>query len=89
MGWNYRIVRTINSDTSRPGYDYWAIHEVYYLDNGEPESITQEACGVVGGSEQELREEFVRYEKALRHPILVFDDAKNEFVDNTRPQEGE
>jgi hypothetical protein len=70
MFWNYRIIKRIHDD----GTELFAIHEVYYNDDGKPELVTEDPCEPQGETLAELKEDFEWYQKALEHPVLNYDD---------------
>jgi hypothetical protein len=43
MHWNHRVIRS-----RRNGEEWYAIHEVYYDDDGKPETYTAEPDGIEG-----------------------------------------
>ena len=69
MTWNYRVIRHRKSGED----DFLEIHEVYYNEDGEPTSVTQE--GVSAGDEtiEGLRETLDLMKQALDEPILDFE----------------
>jgi hypothetical protein len=48
MSWNYRVIH-VPDETKESGYVY-AIHEVYYPENGEPHSRAENPATTVGDS---------------------------------------
>jgi hypothetical protein len=45
MSWNYRIIKTDGEFKSMP-WKYWAIHEVYYDEAGNPTHCTKDPMTV-------------------------------------------
>ncbi len=72
-GWNYRIVRTHGEFHSMPWvpWKYLAIHEVYYDEDGKPDSCTKDAV-TVGCDEgpETIKEILTDMLKAVDKPIL-------------------
>lgn len=69
MTWNYRIIR--HNDKA----DIWyAIHEVYYNDVGEPKFVTQEPDFPFGKNVSELKKDFKYFLESFEKPILNFED---------------
>lgn len=65
MSWNYRVVKHTYED----GYEWYAIHEVYYAD-GKPSTRTVDKVAPCGATLEELKEDFANYAKALEAPVL-------------------
>lgn len=66
LGWNYRVIRKqVEID-----YYQYEIHEVYYDDNGEPESWTEESMKPFGESFLELQNDLNYMMKATQKLIL-------------------
>jgi hypothetical protein len=68
--WNYRIVhkKPLN------GEDLFAIHEVFYSEDGEIENYTARPTYPIGETLEELTEEMEFYLKALQSPVLEQED---------------
>lgn len=64
MTWNHRVMRYADGSLG--------IHEVFYNDDGNPVSWTEEAIGVAGDNLEELREELTHMLRALDKPILDY-----------------
>lgn len=63
--WNYRVMKSYVS-----GETYYAIHEVYYDDAGEPHSWTEDAIDPVGDTLDELRNELLHMLVALERDVF-------------------
>lgn len=71
MSWNYRILRHTDPDSTR----VFAIHEVYYDAQGEPERWTERAAAPQGESYKELTLDLAQYQQAFqRHVLAVHGD---------------
>ncbi len=72
--WNYRVVRKrhVSPDTDRVSYTY-AIHEVYYDNNGHAGAVTQDPVQPFGENVEELRHSWIMMAEAFGLPILDFD----------------
>ena len=69
MSWNYRLVkRTHNDEVS------YGIHEVYYDDQGNPESITKNPVAVAEESKGDIMTTLRHMERALTMPTLNYED---------------
>lgn len=71
MSWNYRIVRSVHDGT-----EYFAIHEVYYDEDGKPWAATENASHPAGETLNEMRRDFGHYQRALSAPVLEMEDFK-------------
>ncbi len=73
--WNYRL---IHRKCTMPGVigheDYYAIHEVFYDDKGEPNGVTENEVAIHGSSLTEAIECKMKMAAALRIPVLEWDD---------------
>lgn len=65
--WNYRVIRKHHTETDSVTYH---VHEVYYRDDGNIESWTQESVAPMGETAAELREDIRYFLRAFRSPIL-------------------
>lgn len=72
MSWNYRIVS--QPDPSVEGGLYFAIHEVFYDDEGRAWGVTQEPVPVDGESVEELIETRIQMFEAQKRPVLTMAD---------------
>ena len=64
--WNYRIIENA-------GY---AVHEVYYDDEGNPTSWTANSVGIIGDTFDEICRDLKLYAKAFEKPVLTLVDGK-------------
>ena len=69
--WNHRVIRHQNGDVA-----YYQIHEVYYDEQAQPESVTQSGVAPGGETMEALREELERMTACLSLPVLDFDSFK-------------
>jgi len=76
MSWNYRIVKQTFPPSGPDGeiHEDYAIHEVYYDDDGNPESLSAEPAKAVGNDLNDLRNEFENMSAALSQPVLNYED---------------
>ncbi len=69
MSWNHRILRrTFEGET------FYAVHEVYYDENGNPNGCTDESVSPKGETMDELRSDILSFHDALTKPILNYED---------------
>ena len=68
--WDYRVILK--------GAEF-AIHEVYYDDQGAVEGCTVEPVGVAGDTLAELREDLAYYARALDRPVLTYEEMPEEY----------
>jgi len=78
MSWNYRIIARKDHDDF-----HFAIHEVYYDENGNPTSWTERDVGIAGYSLDELKQAYKHYGIAFKKPILFWDEEKDELHEKT------
>ena len=65
MSWNYRVVHTTEG-----GAEAFAIYEVYYDEQGQPEDRTAQPGYPAGETLAELRDDLRHYLRALEQPVL-------------------
>lgn len=68
--WNYRVLSH--------SVDHFAIHSVYYDQDGTPHSVSESPAGVVADTVEDLLAELDRFKAALERPVLQ----ASEFVTN-------
>jgi hypothetical protein len=64
MTWNYRVMVRGGS---------YAVHAVYYADDGRITSWSAEPMALSGESIEDLTEEIERFRRALSEPVLDYD----------------
>lgn len=64
MTWNHRVIK------KGKDYEYLAIHEVHYRDDGTISGYTERSIPVLGESVEELRTVLEQMLKALDKPII-------------------
>ena len=64
--WNYRIIKNGS---------WYSIREVHY-DDDTPSFTTEEPDGLMGGSVEELRDQYEQMSEAFEQPILNYEDFK-------------
>jgi hypothetical protein len=67
--WNYRVILKDGQ---------YAIHEVFYNDQCEPWACTKEPVGAAGDTLAELIEDMEHYLRALKRPVLAYENFPNE-----------
>lgn len=70
--WNYRVIRKRHLDSNNVSYQ---VHEVYYDDEGNVESWTENPVEPYGETAEALREEIRYFLQAFRRPILELKEA--------------
>lgn len=75
--WNYRIVKQIDKDRQ-----YFTIREVYFDDNGNPDSVTKEEMSPGGETLEELMKDYERYKKAFDSPIIIYDALNDVLIED-------
>ena len=71
--WNYRMIEHKNAD----GSSWFAIHEVYYEENGNPIGCTEGPCSAHGEDTEALITDMQYMMLALNKPVLLYSDFKN------------
>jgi hypothetical protein len=74
MSWNYRVVKITEDDD-----DYFAIHEVYYNEDGSIRVMTESPVPVGGESVDSLRSSLQMMMSCLDKDVLVENEIK--FID--------
>lgn len=69
MSWNYRVIRHL---ATQDGSAYYAIHEVYYNDQGMPYMVSHESVKPFGETLDELKSDLGMIHAALRKPVLDY-----------------
>jgi len=69
MSWNYRVIKHVYEEE-----EFFQIHEVYYDDNENPHSMTEEGIVPYGDTTEELSRSMIHMMGALIKPVL---DAKS------------
>ena len=75
MSWNHRIVRSVNRHPAignEPAFEelFFAVHEVYYNEDGSIHNWTERSVGPCGNSIEELLSELEMFREAADQPIL-------------------
>lgn len=79
--WNYRVVRAYTPWVQDLGC-YYHIHEVYYDDNGEPDSRSTDPMAPYGETPEELLADIKLMLEATMHPVMEVVDNKLKEVDS-------
>ena len=72
-GWNYRVIKRKYGI----GCTIYAIHEVYYTEDGVPHSCTTESVHPIGEDASELKRALLMYTQAFDRPVLDYDTFTN------------
>ena len=72
--WNYRLVHRRIKTTPGTTEHTYAIHEVYYDDDGVPDMVTEGEVGVLGETIEEAKSAWTMMEEAFNQPVLEYDD---------------
>ena len=73
MSWNYRVIKRKYEMSYGNVYE-WAIYEVYYDADGNPDGVTVDPVFPRGDTREELGEAFMLYMKAFEKPVLDYGD---------------
>jgi hypothetical protein len=66
VSWNYRVLKMADSD----GTEMWAVHEVYYNEDGTIKTWTVNSVAPSGESWDELHRDSANYSRALMQPPI-------------------
>ena len=80
MDWNYRLIEHDQLD----GDPIWAVHEVFYEDDGTPIGCTDEAIEIMGDSESKAFDSYRMMEEAFRKDTLKM----SYFIDMEKEENG-
>lgn len=72
--WNYRVVRTLIPTSSPFMEEDYAIHEVYYNDDGSIWGMTEQPVPIHGENLEDLRVGLEYMMQALERPVLNNED---------------
>lgn len=70
MGWNHRILAHDDGD----GQFYFQMHEVYYDENGKPDSYTKNAVTIAGENLKAITWSLNKMKEARKKPVLLAGD---------------
>ena len=68
MSWNYRVVKNYHVE----GEEYFAIHEVYYDDDGNPKACTALPVAFLGNDIADLKAVLDMAKQACDKPVLDY-----------------
>lgn len=74
MSWNHRILASEHKNEM-----YYQIYEVYYDDNGKPNSYTENPITIGGDNIESIKWQLDHISKCLDKPILSIKDFPNEY----------
>ena len=69
MTWNHRVI----CHNENPKEPWYAIHEVFYDDDGNPESCTKEPIQIIQEDVGAIKWEVDKIRKALEKPVLDYE----------------
>jgi hypothetical protein len=69
MSWNHRVIRRKSGLGHEPEFIY-AVHEVYYNENGEIDGWTAQPVSPAGDDLKQLGSDLSRFSAALDLPVL-------------------
>lgn len=74
MSWNHRVLVTEHIDADGKVETWYAIHEVYYDENGNPDGSTKRSVDISGNTKKDLAWTLKEMTKCLDKPFLWGDD---------------
>lgn len=78
--WNYRLVKRVQR-VGQNDYVTYGIHETYYNERGEPQSITERPIEPYGENATESLQSWMRMGEAFTQSILDYDEFVNRDMD--------
>lgn len=79
MSWNYRVVKkTANLPNLGESVVSYAIHEVYYDDNGDIVNISEEPMPIISDDLFGLYDTIGLIEKCLNKKMIIFETGEEE-----------
>lgn len=88
MTWNYRVIKTTVEVLGWEPEESFAIHEVYYFEDGRPRAYTETPVPVTAESMEELAATLDAMRVALTKPVLTHGDFPESdpefFPDNSK-----
>lgn len=78
MTWNHRVIKYKTRNLFGDPDVGYAIHEVFYNNDGEIRGMTSDAVKPWGDTKEELREELLRMLAALDKPDIDLDEKDDE-----------
>ena len=84
MTWNYRVIMIPAEEDVLFSEDAFVIREVFYDENDEIEFWSEEDATAMGGSFEELCDDYDNMTEAFNKPILVLvkgEDGEDELVE--------
>lgn len=69
MSWNHRVLLT-HVQLGPENFEHYAVHEVYYDENGAPTSWTKEPITVVGDDYEDCKASYEMIARAFTLPVL-------------------
>lgn len=82
MGWNHRVLAHKDGDDY-----YFQIHEVYYDENGIPNSYTANGVSVGGESLEAINWVLYKMRECINKPILSKENFPHEWLPNNKENE--
>lgn len=79
--WNYRLVKRVQK-VGQNEYVTYGIHETYYNERGEPNSITERPIEPYGENATDLLKCWMSMSFAFTKPILDYDEFVNKDIEN-------
>jgi len=79
MSWNYRLIRFQKRHKRVGEHSWYAVHEVYYRDDGSIKAVSTEPAAIVGDTVQEANGTRVSMFAAFRAAPLDMDEVKKQW----------
>lgn len=78
--WNYRLIKRVQR-VGQNEYVTYGIHETYYNEKGQPQSITERPVEPYGENATEILSSWMAMGEAFTKPILDYDEFVNKDIE--------
>lgn len=79
MSWNYRLIRHTKQHKRFGTHEWYAVHEVYYREDGSVSAISSEPSPIIGDSVKDANGTRVLMFGAFKAPPLDMDVLKKQW----------
>lgn len=77
--WNYRLIRHLKRHSLMGTHEYFAVHEVYYREDGSIKSVGSEPSPIIGDSVKDANGTRVLMFNAFKAPPLDMAEIKKQW----------
>lgn len=79
MSWNYRLIRHQKTHKRMGTHEWYAVHEVYYREDGSIKAISEEPSPIIGDSVKDANGTRVLMFGAFKAAPLDMDEVRKEW----------